>query len=181
MTHIQAQGWASFSLRQAAKDIGVSPGAAYKHFATLDDLLFAVSEDSFQVLDAHLKVGRRNATDPREGLIRVGMAYVEFAQENPNLFNLMFSDKTTQLFRSAYQRECHAADSKPLTEAIEAHFGRQTPKRLRELCDFFWVVVHGMAALEAAAGWKRTKAEKRAILEIGLSSLETHQPTRGHD
>ena len=43
MDHVRRDGAESFSLREAARDAGVTSGAAYKHFADKDQLLAAVA------------------------------------------------------------------------------------------------------------------------------------------
>jgi len=84
-------------LREAARRVGVSPAAAYRHFAGHDDLLYAVKLRAQQEL-ADAMEARVNAAEPEadpafEALRRltaVGFAYLHFALEEPGLFRTAF-------------------------------------------------------------------------------------------
>jgi AcrR family transcriptional regulator len=75
------------SLRELARDLGVSAMAAYRHFASKEALLAAVADEGFKQLDAetHARTG-----SPSEQLFLDLTAYVAFARANPALYSLMF-------------------------------------------------------------------------------------------
>ena len=85
-------------LREATRRAGVVPNAAYRHFASRDDLLHAVRAAALAALaraiEAELAQLRRRR-DPRRGardrLRAIGSAYVRFAQQEPGLFRAGFS------------------------------------------------------------------------------------------
>lgn len=172
LQHIRLTGWQMFSMREAAREIGVSPGAAYKHFKTVDDLLFEVSQQGFAMLDAAMQEARKHCVEAHAALVNVGLAYINFAKDELHLFNLMFSDKTARLFKDKYRGECKATDSKALVAAMLDYTGRASMSDIQLYCDFFWVLVHGAASLEATSGWQRNDDEKRAIVEMGMDVLE---------
>jgi len=60
---IAARGVEGFSLREAAAAVNVSPSAAYKHYASKTELLAAVTEDSFEELNASLQRAMQGAED----------------------------------------------------------------------------------------------------------------------
>lgn len=79
------------SLRELARLVGVSANAAYRHFANKDALLSALAAEGFRRLkDVQIQAAMTTPADLREGLHRAGRAYVQFAQDNPSLFRLMF-------------------------------------------------------------------------------------------
>lgn len=80
---------AALSLREAARRAGVSAMAPYRHFADRDALLAAVAAVGFARLGAALAEADKDE-DPREALVRQGVAYVRFAVTNAPLFRLMF-------------------------------------------------------------------------------------------
>jgi AcrR family transcriptional regulator len=53
------QTFATLSLRQVAREVGIVPTAFYRHFASLDDLGLALVEESFASLRAMLRAVRR--------------------------------------------------------------------------------------------------------------------------
>lgn len=81
-----------FSLREAARGLGVTANAAYRHFADKSDLLTAIAAHGFGTLSGHLQAALAAATEHQApARLRVlGAAYVAFAVERPELFRLMF-------------------------------------------------------------------------------------------
>ena len=84
------------SLRAAARDLGVSSGAVYRHFADKDALLKAVAHQGFEELRAiffAIRAEGAEATSPEEAIARafhMGRAFVDFAYDNPTLWRMMF-------------------------------------------------------------------------------------------
>ncbi len=74
------------SLREAARRVGVSATAAYRHFANKEELLASVAAEGFRELAAAMERGA-TGSDPLGG---VGVAYFDFALQKPGLFRLMF-------------------------------------------------------------------------------------------
>ena len=88
---VERKGVEAFSLREAARNVGVSANAAYHHFKDKDALLGAVASDGFAELAmqrerARAKVG----ADPWKQLSAGAKVYVQFAEARPKLFDLMF-------------------------------------------------------------------------------------------
>lgn len=85
-------------LREATRRAGVSPNAAYRHFADRQALLLAVSAaaqalaaDSMSDAVASRVLTGDAATDARSHLRAVGIGYLRFAREEPGLFRVAFS------------------------------------------------------------------------------------------
>jgi AcrR family transcriptional regulator len=94
---IAARGVEGFSLREAAAAVNVSPSAAYKHYASKTELLAAVTEDSFEELNASLQRAmqgvalRGDAAELAVARVQaVGRAYVRFALEHAARFQAMY-------------------------------------------------------------------------------------------
>jgi AcrR family transcriptional regulator len=83
---LDENGLHSVGLRETARRVGVSATAAYRHFASKDDLLASVAAEGFRELAAAME-GTTRGPSP---LTRAGLAYIEFAHQNPGLFRLMF-------------------------------------------------------------------------------------------
>jgi AcrR family transcriptional regulator len=86
----------NMSLRKAARDLGVSSGAVYRHFADKDALLIEIAmTTNMRLRDAfHAIRPEGNRAKTVEECIHRGYAmvrtYIHFAHENPALWNLMF-------------------------------------------------------------------------------------------
>ena len=74
------------SLREAARRVGVSTTAAYRHFANKEELLASVAAEGFKELAAAME---RCAT-ASDRLGGVGLTYFDFALQKRGLFRLMF-------------------------------------------------------------------------------------------
>lgn len=85
-------------LREATRQVGVVPNAAYRHYASQQDLLQAVRSASLSALaraiEAELgkiKPSRSPAVTARASLRAVGTGYMQFAQDEPGLFRTAFT------------------------------------------------------------------------------------------
>ncbi len=91
---LDERGSDALSLRELARDIGVSPGAPSRHFATKQALLDALALDGFErlVADIAASVG---GVGPAFGerLDAMARAFVGFCVANAALVDLMFSAK----------------------------------------------------------------------------------------
>src|SRR5436190_14718653 len=81
---IGKKGPAGFTFAEAARWVGVSPAAPYRHFRDRDELLANVALRGFSLLETMLERawngGRPNPSDAFEN---VGRAYLEFARGEP--------------------------------------------------------------------------------------------------
>jgi AcrR family transcriptional regulator len=85
-------------LREATRQAGVSPNAAYRHFANQSALLDAVRSSCISQLAAAIegemkkcRPGRDPQTFARRSLRAVGMGYLGFAMREPGMFRTAFS------------------------------------------------------------------------------------------
>src|SRR5690606_24754474 len=71
------QGLEAFTLREAARRVGVSPAAPLHHFGSAAGLLTEVAILGFDALTRHLRDGAQaGGTDPAERLRSQGVGYV---------------------------------------------------------------------------------------------------------
>ena len=89
-TLLEEAGPAGLSLRKVGRQLGVTPGAPYRHFEDKDALLAALATEGFQRLRAAMLANQEGAPDGQERLRRAGVGYLEFASTHPELFRLMF-------------------------------------------------------------------------------------------
>ena len=153
-------GPAAVGLREAARRVGVSPTATYRHFRGKDTLLAAVAAEGFREFAAALaEAGRRGAP-----LSAMGAAYVDFALARPGMFRLMFSPLMAK--RELYPELQAAAD-----EAF-AQLRRGVQSQAPEAENFdaaalaAWSLVHGLShlILDGVLPAANAEAFKSAIL-----------------
>jgi AcrR family transcriptional regulator len=125
---LDKQGLAAVTLRKVARKAGVSHGAPYRHFPSLERLFAAVADEGFRQLGEALK-----DRAPAEK----GEAYVAFALARPALFRMMFSGAVgaSDASRAVYQS---------LVEALRAQRDLGQPERAAAAA---WALVHGLSTL----------------------------------
>lgn len=91
---VRERGADALSLRELARDVGVSHGAPRRHFTDRQALLDAVAEAGFDRLGAELRAAADGAGEEFEPRLRAtAAAYVRFATRDPALLDLMFAGK----------------------------------------------------------------------------------------
>jgi AcrR family transcriptional regulator len=132
----------ALTIREATRRVGVSPNAAYRHFADREALLQAVAIAIQLRMTARMRtsVRRRGST---ELLRAVGIGYIKFALDEPGWFAVAFFG-VDQLGETA-----SAPPYLALVEALDAMVdsGVLSPVR-REGAEWpSWSAVHGFAEL----------------------------------
>jgi AcrR family transcriptional regulator len=91
---LRDKGIDAISLRELARQAGVSHGAPRRHFADRQALLDAVAEDGFLKLSGSVGQAIDAAGDDYSARLRAAAtAFVKFATEDPALLDLMFAAK----------------------------------------------------------------------------------------
>ena len=107
---VRERGVENLSLRELAREIGVSHGAPRRHFPDRQALLDALAETGFERLGADLRAAAdRAGNEFQPRLEATATAYIRFATANPALLDLMFASK-------------HRATEPSLHEAMERAF-----------------------------------------------------------
>ena len=89
-TVLEKDGPAGLSLRKVGRQLGVTPGAPYRHFEDKDALLAALATRGFQRLRETMLDAQTGAANAEERLRGGGVGYLRFASAHPELFRLMF-------------------------------------------------------------------------------------------
>jgi AcrR family transcriptional regulator len=94
-TMLRATGKDGLSLRELARQAGVSHGAPRSHFIDRQALLDALAELGFDRLTQAVQSAVDGADSARVAFDHVARAYVDFAIEDAALMELMFAAKTS--------------------------------------------------------------------------------------
>jgi AcrR family transcriptional regulator len=80
------------TIRAVARRAGVSHAAPYRHFTDKDELILAVVERGFALMQQTMQACRDSApADALHQFAAGGMAYVDFALQHPAYYRIMFS------------------------------------------------------------------------------------------
>jgi AcrR family transcriptional regulator len=199
---IAENGVDAFSLSQAARLLGVTPSAAYRHYADKSALLKAVCIDGFHALGHRwlelmaVHVATIDSSPQSVSLARFSAgadAYFLFALENPMLFRLMYGPFGTgandwTLFTDPGEFNPYAILGQTLDELVQAGVVSAGARVNGEVVAFS--AIHGVAelAISGAFGrlsevqlWGQLEQVKRNLL-LGLRNEEVlvAPPTRSH-
>jgi AcrR family transcriptional regulator len=164
------KGVSQFSLSELARSVGVTPAAAYKHFADKDALLGELAQHGFVLLRERFEaVAPRakpalNAKHAMQRFERIGQAYLLFGQEEPALFHLIFG-KGASPFR---QKMAASGERTPtfayFAEALEDlhRFGLMARAPTPQDQWFAWSAIHGATELTIAGVSGLVRAEQAA-------------------
>ncbi len=145
---IAEHGIEKLSLRDVARQLGVSHQAPYKHYPSRDHLLAEVVRRCFEGFAAHLDA-REHFDDPRHDLDSLGRQYIDYARSHPLEYRLMFNTPwPAAAEHPALLRDAgHAFDI--LRGVLRRLHGAQASKR--ELVDldalFIWSQIHGLVGV----------------------------------
>lgn len=168
-------------LREATRRAGVVPNAAYRHFASRQELLQAVRSAALSALAvametelAELRPGQDPADFARASLRAIGAGYLRFAQAETGLFRTAFA-VADQSQGAADPRKAGNSGLNPfqlLGAALDrlAEAGVLPPERRLGAEYLAWSAVHGLAML-VIDGPLRGFAEAQ-MDDIGQSLLD---------
>jgi AcrR family transcriptional regulator len=141
----------ALTIREATRRVGVSPNAAYRHFADREALLRAVATAIQHRMAARMEntARRRGSVEPgaRDRLRAVGIGYIKFALDEPGWFAVAFFG--ADLTGPKQDRTATAPPYLALVDALDAmvEAGALSPERRVGAEWPCWSAVHGFAEL----------------------------------
>lgn len=139
LAHLESGGEADISLRQLARETGVSATAVYRHFPDKRALLGALADEGYARLGAAQQVVADEAGGGSKGFAAAGRAYVRFALDNPALFRLTFTHAAAE-----HSMRFGEDNASRLLMSFASELGGEAAKRLALQA---WSLVHGLAML----------------------------------
>lgn len=140
LTALETTAIGDLSLRQLARDVGVSATAVYRHFPDKQALLGALAQAGLDQL-GQTQQAAAAATSADDMFAATGRAYVRWALDHPALFRLVFG-------------QCHRVGEAVFGENTAAHLLRSQVASYsaddadtQRLMIQAWAVVHGLAML----------------------------------
>jgi AcrR family transcriptional regulator len=161
------KGFEATTLRNIAEKIDFSPSSIYQYFKDKNEIFHTIHSEAFTELLNKLKASEVHE-NPMDQLIALGDIYIRFAQENSELYDLMFIMEAPITFLkdlddSNWTEGKMAFDylKSVISNCIQKGFIHETD--LDSLSYLIWSTVHGMVTLSI----------RKRGLRIGLSEPET--------
>ena len=140
----EAEGWNAVTTRRLSTEIEYSQPVLYKHFSGMDQIAAAVAVDGFAELARLVRAALAGAGTPDDALTRMAHAYLDFARDNPAVYDAMFTGRTALRFAAEDTPPELVAAFAGLREAVSAVAREADADTLTEV---FWAALHGLATL----------------------------------
>lgn len=171
---VARHGPAGFTLAEAAKLVGVTPAAPYRHFSDRDALMGEVAQQGFDQFRGRLIAAWDDGRpDAMQALSRMGRAYLSFAREEPGYYFTMFGHAQRLADQGGLPSSQRAFDVLVNAAAKTLEQRGATAEGARKLAYEIFALSHGVATLmlsrhlDAAA----SECDPEAILESGVNAM----------
>lgn len=134
----------ALSLREVARNVGVSATAVYRHFPDKQALLRALTDVGGDKIAEAFRTAMAKVNPGKDAFNEMGRAYVRFALANPSLFKLMMAPDV----RRGPTGEPDSRGMQMLASALnELSGGKKSSQEQYILRLQAWSIVHGLAML----------------------------------
>lgn len=163
---VREKGIESLNARDLAKEIGCSVHPIFRSFHSMDGLKTAVYKRAEEIYNHCMMTA---GEQPEDGFLNMGLAYIDFAKNEKNLFKL--------LFMSDAFREQSIMDIVGTTEGDDEVIEMLcqkiglSEKAAKELYAGIWITTHGIAAMFATNNCRFSDEENRRVLNNSFMGL----------
>src|SRR5262245_24142569 len=140
----EAEGWDAVTTRRLSSQIEYSQPVLYKHFAGMEQIAEAVAIDGFAELADACSAASSGAGTASDALTRIAHAYLDFARDNPAVYDAMFTRATTLRFADRDTPPQLEAAFAGLRQAVGLVADEHDADTLTEVC---WNAMHGPVTL----------------------------------
>lgn len=166
------EGWPALTIRKVADAIEYSTPMIYEYFANKEEILLELMRDGYRQLIASTQQARFSTEDRRERLFKIVDAYWDFAQSNPELYQIMNGlggvpldiQETARVGREAGRVSLEALEDWAQENGIvlEDAFGA---------IEIAWGLMHGIVSLTLVERIEGGEPRARLLLHQGLQAL----------
>lgn len=169
-----AEGYDGATIRRIADEVGVSSTALYMHFKDKAEILLEITSEAMaHMLESNTKIAQM----PGDPVLRVRAmldAYMDFALENTNAYQLIFGAKPAEVTEERAQTSADlGAQSFERFRSVVAEIaacGRLRTGTVDGAAQTLWAACHGLVTLLISSpkfAWEPT-AELRSVMLDGL-------------
>jgi AcrR family transcriptional regulator len=175
---IAERGLGGFTLADAAKLVGVTPAALYRHFRGREALVAEVAFRGFAQLTERLGRALKSDGTPLERFTRMGEAYLAFAEQEPGFYAAMFSAKPADGGACGPDAMGETPSGGNAFDFLVHALSETFPEGFRGVDARFiaievWALSHGIATLDAAGQLPKGPGmpDKYELLRAGVLAL----------
>jgi len=163
---LEREGAEALSFRAVARTAGVTQSAPYNHFTGKEDLLATVAEAGFRALGTAQAETAARASAGEDRLIALGLSYIGFAADHPQLYRLMFGVGVPDWHAYPQVSEAKRASFAPIRAALGEDFpSNHDATALEHAALAAWGLAHGLAMLRIEGSLARRDAPDKPLPE----------------
>ena len=161
------KGFEATTIRNIAEKIEYSPSTIYQHFKDKNEIFYTIHSEAFAELVRYLNASEMHK-NPMDQLIALGHIYIQFALENPELYDLMFIMEAPIDFLN-YLEDANWIEGKMAFDYLKSVIANCIQQGLIKETDMeslsylIWSTVHGLVTISI----------RKRGLKIGLSDPDT--------
>jgi AcrR family transcriptional regulator len=169
------KGLESTSIRNIAEKIEYSPATIYLYYKDKNEIVHALHSEGFKMLVSHFEV-LGHITNPFERLKGMGRAYIQFAVQNPDIYQLIFIMKEPLQHVANCFEDWDEGDRafdillKTIEDCQRSGYFKQFDKTL--LSFVIWSTMHGLCALRTSGHMEHVAAARAK--DVNLDQLTSH-------
>jgi AcrR family transcriptional regulator len=169
---ISERGPSGFTLAEAAKRVGVTGAAPYRHFADRNALIAELAQQGFQHFNEELsRAWDGGRPDALSALRRRGAAYLAFAMAEPGLYKAMFGDAGALARQGGDSVGQKAFDELVRTTIAVLRQFYAPEQDARALALQIWATTHGVAELMLAGHFGAKIEQPIELLNESVGAL----------
>jgi AcrR family transcriptional regulator len=168
---LRTRGVSGVTMRRIASALGVSAPGLYRHFANHEAILSAIADVGFDMIGGRMEE-RITTDDANERVLVVFDRYIQFAQDEPQIFDLMFRVDHSNV--RVFPRDYLAGQSRSGNVLIREvkrciTSGAWREQSVADAVLTIWIHAHGLAVLYQA---KRIAGDAEELKTIARSSMK---------
>jgi len=166
------EGWREVTTRKIADTIEYTAPIIYEHFESKDALMLELLRRGFRALNEKVRAAMRESSDASNTIMLGAAAAMDFATENPELYQVMHGLDGVPFGTSTAPAEAREAFS-ILRTAIESWARERELKahNANDSTETVWAFIHGFISLEMARRLPGGAARVRPLMLKAVGSL----------
>ena len=167
------EGYKNVTIRKIAKSIEYSPATIYLYFKDKEEIFFTLQKHGFEKF-VKIQISVQSIKNPVKRLLAHGEAYVKFALENKEYYDLMFITSEPVLMlkeRKDWDTGINSYDllKQNVKSCIEAGFIKTKDVEITSFA--LWSFVHGISSLLIKRGFMIPEEFRKHILKGAFEIL----------
>lgn len=139
---VKKEGFENVNARRIAHELGCSVQPIFHNFTSMEELNKEVYKKIYQKYQEYMLKGKENKDNPYK---QMGLSYIAFASDNPELFKILFMQKTDKNASDFILVDSMGNDVLKVGQTLTGlSFEEQKKFHVR-----VWIFTHGIACLVA--------------------------------